>query len=99
MDIFEPSQIYPQTLNVPAFRNFLSINVKLHEYAVLLLVCSIIMFAHCLLFSAESNTALETTGKCDDSSIINDAAIFVSMLDDSEDGEASAESDVKEIKQ
>ncbi len=74
----------------------MSINVKLHEYAVLLLVCSIIMFAHCLSFSAESNTALETTGKCDNSSIINDAAIFVSMLDD---GEAFAESDVKEIKQ
>ena len=54
------------------------------------------MFAHCLSFSAESDTALETTGKCDNSSIINDAAMFVSMLDDSEDGETSAESDVKE---
>ncbi len=30
------------------------------------------------------------------SSIINDAAMFVSILDDSEDGEASAEIDVKE---
>ncbi len=32
-------------------------------------------------------------GKCDNSSIINDAAMFVSMLDNSEDGEASAETD------
>ena len=54
------------------------------------------MFAHCLLFSAESDNDLETASKCDNSSIVNDAAMFVSMLDDSEDGEASAEIDVKE---
>ena len=48
------------------------------------------------MFSAKSDTALETVGKDENSSIINDAAIFVSMLDDSEDGEASAEIDVKE---
>ncbi len=49
------------------------------------------MFAHSLLFCAESDTALETAGKCDNtSSIINDAAMFVSMLDDSEDGLSSS---------
>ncbi len=48
------------------------------------------------MFSAESDTALETAGKCDNSSLINDAAMFVSMLDDSEDGETSAKIGVKE---
>ena len=43
------------------------------------------------MFSAESDTALETAGKCDNtSSIINDAAMFVSMLEDSEDGLSSS---------
>ena len=48
------------------------------------------------MFSAESDNALETAGKCDNSSIINDAAMFVSMLDDNYSEEASAEIDVKE---